>query len=206
MRAINQLTAPQPGTLTLVLGGARSGKSRLAEALATLSGTPVVYVATAEPGDAEMQARIAAHRARRPAEWRTVEAPQHVAAALEDVDMPPRSVVLLDCVTLWLANLMMALPSLNEAALLTMATREMEALLALVMSRSWALVVVSNEVGSGIVPAYPLGRLYRDVAGRLNQWLAARAARVWLAVAGYALDVSALGVRIPEGGLDESVA
>lgn len=197
MRTMNQLPVPEPGTLTLVLGGARSGKSRLAEVLAARSGAPVIYVATAEAGDAEMQARIAAHRARRPAGWRTVEAPRDVAAALAQVEAPPRSVVLLDCLTLWLSNLMLAEPSPDEVRLLTRATHELEAVLALVEARSWALVVVSNEVGSGIVPAYPLGRLYRDVAGWLNQWLAARAARVWLAVAGYALDVSALGVPIP---------
>lgn len=193
------LPPPQPGTLTLVLGGARSGKSRLAEQLAALSDAPVVYLATAEAGDAEMQARIAAHRARRPPTWRTVEAPRELAAALARLNVPPGSVVLLDCITLWLSNLLMEEPPPDEPTLLATAIRELEAVLALVQARSWALVAVSNEVGGGLVPVYPLGRLYRDVAGRLNQWLAARAARVWLVVAGYALDVSALGVRIPEG-------
>lgn len=193
------LPPPQPGALTLVLGGARSGKSRLAEQLAALSGAPVVYLATAEAGDAEMQARIAAHRARRPPTWRTVEAPRELVAALVHLDAPPGSVVLLDCITLWLSNLLMEEPPPDEPTLLATAIRELEAVLALVQARSWALVAVSNEVGGGLVPVYPLGRLYRDAAGRLNQWLAARAARVWLVVAGYALDVSALGVRIPEG-------
>jgi len=165
--------------LTLVLGGARSGKSRYAEgllaALPSAWKPPWVYVATAEPGDEEMGARIAAHRARRGASWQTVEAPHELAEALVLAQPKP---ALVDCLTLWLSNLMLAETQI-EAEIVRL-ERALDAV-------SAPVVLVSNEVGSGIVPEYPLGRKFRDLHGALNQRMAARADRVVLMVAGLPL-------------------
>jgi len=159
----------------LVLGGARSGKSRYAESLIAVLAPPWTYVATAEPGDAEMAERIAAHRSRRGANWQTIEAPRDLAAALETCRTTP---VLVDCLTLWLSNLMLA-----DAAIDT----EIAALEQALAARQAPVVLVANEVGSGIVPDYPLGRRFRDLQGILNQRIAARADRVVLMVAGLPL-------------------
>jgi len=159
--------------VTLVLGGARSGKSRYAETL--IGERPAVYVATAEARDEEMSARIRAHRARRGGNWATHEAPLDLAAALAAGDARPR---LVDCLTLWLSNLLLAGrdPAAEGAALI-------EAL-----PRSTApLVFVANEVGLGIVPDNELARRFRDHAGRLNQDLAAVADRVVFVAAGLPL-------------------
>jgi adenosylcobinamide kinase / adenosylcobinamide-phosphate guanylyltransferase len=162
--------------LTLVLGGARSGKSRHAEALITAGSPPWVYVATAEPLDDEMTARIAAHRARRGAGWRDVEAPRDLAGALAGV----RDAVLVDCLTLWLSNLMLADADIEaESARLEDVLTRM----------TGPVVLVSNEVGAGIVPDNALARRFRDAQGRLNQRIAARADRVVLMVAGLPLVV-----------------
>jgi adenosyl cobinamide kinase/adenosyl cobinamide phosphate guanylyltransferase len=158
--------------LTLVLGGARSGKSRHAEALVTGQAPPWVYIATAQAFDDEMHARIAAHRSRRPEGWRTVEAPLDLAEALAAAGERP---VLVDCLTLWLSNLM-----LGEADLAARIAAFERALAA----RKAPTVVVSNEVGLGIVPDNALARAFRDQAGLLNQRIAARAGRVLFVVAG----------------------
>ena len=163
--------------LTLVLGGARSGKSRHAESLIAASPPPWAYVATAEAGDEEMAARIAAHRARRSADWRIFEAPEELAEALLLCHGMP---VLVDCLTLWLSNLMLA-----QADIETETKRLEDALMAAVAP----VVLVSNEVGAGIVPEHPLGRRFRDAQGILNQRIAARADRVVLMVAGLPLAV-----------------
>ncbi len=162
---------------TLILGGARSGKSRQAEALVTALPPPWVYVATATAGDAEMAARIAAHRAARGAGWRTAEAPRDLPAALGDAGDAP---VLVDCLTLWLSNVM--LTGGDVAASRT-------ALLAALAARRAPTVLVGNEVGLGIVPDNALARAFRDEAGRLHQALAARAGRVLFMVAGLAITV-----------------
>jgi adenosyl cobinamide kinase/adenosyl cobinamide phosphate guanylyltransferase len=166
--------------ITLVLGGARSGKSRYAES--TIAGLPPAwqppwtYIATAEPGDAEMAQRIATHRARRGPDWQTVEAPRDLPAALTSAQGP----VLVDCLTLWLSNLMLAEADIDgETARLE---QTLEAATA-------PVVLVANEVGSGIVPEYPLGRRFRDLQGILNQRIAARADRVVLVVAGIPLAI-----------------
>ena len=165
--------------LTLVLGGARSGKSRYAESLiAALPPDwppPWAYVATAEAGDAEMAARIAAHRLRRGAQWQTIEAPRDLAAALKSCQTMP---VVVDCLTLWLSNLMLAQADIDAAI------AQLENALAAAPA---PVVLVANEVGSGIVPDHPLGRRFRDRQGLLNQRLAARADRVVLMVAGLPL-------------------
>ena len=163
--------------LTLVLGGARSGKSRYAETLVEGAASGGTYCATAEAGDAEMAARIAAHRARRGAFWRTIEAPLAVAEAIEAAPTPERP-LLVDCLTLWLSNLMMGERPLDEAfATLRMALRD----------AAGPIVLVANEVGLGLVPETPLGRQFRDAAGRLNQDIAALADRVAFVAAGLPL-------------------
>jgi adenosylcobinamide kinase/adenosylcobinamide-phosphate guanylyltransferase len=166
------------GLITLVLGGARSGKSRYAEWLITTYPQPWIYLATAEARDEEMAERIAAHRARRDAGWQTVEAPHHLADALYAA--PAGAAVLIDCLTLWLSNLLD-----TEADIEAETARLREAL----AERTGPTVVVSNEVGLGIVPDNALARRFRDLQGNLNQRLAAQAARVIMMVAGLAMAV-----------------
>jgi adenosyl cobinamide kinase/adenosyl cobinamide phosphate guanylyltransferase len=166
-----------PVKRTFVLGGARSGKSRYAESLIATLPPPWTYVATAEAGDAEMAERIAAHRARRGADWQTVEAPRDLAAALKSCQCRP---VLVDCLTLWLSNLMLVEVDIEPQI------AELEQTLDTVAA---PVVLVANEVGYGIVPDYPLGRRFRDWQGVLNQRIAARADRVVLVVAGLPLAV-----------------
>jgi adenosylcobinamide kinase / adenosylcobinamide-phosphate guanylyltransferase len=161
--------------LTFVLGGARSGKSRYAEGLITALPPPWIYVATAEPGDEEMAARIKSHRERRDGQWRTIEAPRELAKTLSACGDAP---VVVDCLTLWLSNLMLAEANIEEE------TAQLEKALTAIRV---PLVLVANEVGSGIVPSYPLGRRFRDMQGMLNQRIAARAGRVILMVAGLPL-------------------
>lgn len=163
--------------LALVLGGARSGKSRFAEGLLARHAPPWLYVATAEAGDAEMVTRIAAHNARRGTDWMTREAPRDLAGALAEPGDRP---VLVDCLTLWLSNLMLADAAVEaEIARLEQALEQARA----------PVVLVANEVGSGIVPDNALARRFRDLQGQLNQRLAARADRVVLVVAGLPLFV-----------------
>jgi adenosylcobinamide kinase/adenosylcobinamide-phosphate guanylyltransferase len=169
-------------SFTLVLGGARSGKSTFAERRAAESGRPVLYLATATAGDAEMAARIAAHRAARPADWRTVEVPLEPAAAIRE-HARGGDLVLLDCVTLWVSNRLLADPATSDAELVGAA----EGIADAARERGADLVAVSNEGGLGVVPAYPLGRRYRDALGRVNQALAARADEALLLVAGLPL-------------------
>jgi len=182
------------GELILVLGGARSGKSAFAQRLAReRGGDRVLFVATAEAGDEEMSARIAAHRRERPAGWRTLEAPLHVAEAISEL-VAGVDVVLLDCLTLLASNVLLSLgdaPDAGEAERAVMA--EVEALIAAVAGVAATCIVVSNEVGLGLVPDNPLGRLYRDSLGRANQVLAAQAAHVYFLVAGLPIDIRALG-------------
>ena len=161
--------------LTLILGGARSGKSRHAETLVAAHPAPWLYVATAAAGDAEMAARIAAHQARRGEGWRTREVPLDLPAALAE----PHP-ALVDCLTLWLANLMAAERDIPAA------TAALETAL---RARTAPTVLVSNEVGLGIVPDNALARAFRDEAGRLHQALAVRAERVLFMVAGLAMVV-----------------
>jgi len=163
--------------LTLVLGGARSGKSRYAESLITALPPPWIYAATAQALDAEMAARIGVHRTRRGAGWTTVEAPRDLAATLTSHGNAP---ILIDCLTLWLSNLMMA-----DAAIDAEIDRLGEAL----AEATAPVVLVANEVGSGIVPDNALARRFRDLQGGLNQRIAARADHVVLLVAGLPLTV-----------------
>jgi adenosylcobinamide kinase / adenosylcobinamide-phosphate guanylyltransferase len=156
-------------SLVVLIGGARSGKSSLAVRLAVESGAPVVFIATGEARDAEMEERIARHRADRPAGWETVEEPLELHAAIESA--PPEACVVVDCLSLWVANLLEqhADPELR------------------VPLRNGPTIAVSNEVGLGVVPATPLGRAYRDVLGRVNAAWAAAADEAYFVVAGKAL-------------------
>lgn len=178
------------GRLTLILGGARSGKSSYAEAQAATTAGAVLYVATAEAWDDEMRARIAAHRSQRPTHWRTVEAPRQTGAAIAAALTPDVTCVVVDCITLLASNVVLALPEGASdddatAALMT----EIDALLAVRAQSDADWLVVSNEVGLGIVPVYPLGRVFRDALGRANQRLAAAADRVLFMVAGLPMTV-----------------
>ena len=178
------------GRLTLILGGARSGKSSYAEAQAAVTGGAVLYVATAQAWDDEMRTRIAAHRAQRPASWRTVEAPQQTGAAITAALTPDVTCVVVDCITLLANNVVIALPEGASADDATAALMpEIDVLLAACAESDADWFVVSNEVGLGIVPAYPLGRVYRDALGRANQRLAAAAHRVLFMVAGLPMTV-----------------
>jgi adenosylcobinamide kinase/adenosylcobinamide-phosphate guanylyltransferase len=159
------------------LGGARSGKSGYAERLIEAVASAGTYCATAEPGDAEMAARIAAHRDRRGRFWHTIEVPLALAAAIVEHASPDRP-LLIDCLTLWLSNLIGAgRESETEAAALAAALRAADG----------AVVLVANEIGLGLVPETPLGRRFRDAAGRLNQEIAALADRVVFVAAGLPL-------------------
>jgi adenosylcobinamide kinase/adenosylcobinamide-phosphate guanylyltransferase len=184
-------------TLTLILGGARSGKSTYAELLAPRLGQRVLYVATAKALDDEMRARVANHRARRPADWLTLEAPLVVGAALRASPYAAEAdVILLDCLTLLVSNVMLSggpdLPEPDVDTAWAGIQAEVEALLEAQRSLGAHLIVVSNEVGLGVVPPYSLGRTYRDCLGRANQVLARIADRVILLVAGLPVDLKAL--------------
>lgn len=162
----------------LLLGGARSGKSRYAESLAEASGKQRVYIATGEALDAEMAARIALHRQQRDGDWQTLEVPIKLAACLRQLQQThPHAVVLVDCLTLWLNNCLA-----NNCW-----PQERDALLALWPDLQMHCILVSNEVGSGVVPLGPLSRTFVDESGRLHQQLAQNCDSVQLLVAGLPL-------------------
>ena len=163
--------------LTLVLGGARSGKSRHAESLISALPPPWTYVATAEGLDSEMAERIAAHRGRRGERWNTIEAPRDIVAALAAHTTAP---MLIDCLTLWLSNVLLAGADVDA---------EIERLEQALTRTPAPVVLVANEVGFGIVPDNALARRFRDLQGFLNQRIAARADRVVLVVAGIPMTI-----------------
>ncbi|KIH82309.1 bifunctional adenosylcobinamide kinase/adenosylcobinamide-phosphate guanylyltransferase [Pseudomonas batumici] len=165
--------------LQLILGGARSGKSRLAERLAAESALPVTYIATSQPLDGELNERVALHRQRRPAHWQLIEEPLELARVLRE-NAAADACLLVDCLTLWLTNLLM----LDDAERLKV---EREALLQSLAQLPGEIIFVSNETGLGIVPLGELTRRYVDEAGWLHQALAERCQRVVLTVAGLPL-------------------
>lgn len=177
--------------MTLVLGGARSGKSTYALELARLwskdtqlGEVPVFFVATAVAFDDEMTSRIKVHQGERPPEWITLEAPHDVGQAISKLPQAA-SVIVVDCLTLLANNVILALPDPENASMAQSALdAEVEALLRVAHQSDSKWIIVSNEVGLGLVPAYPLGRVYRDVLGRANQQLAQAADQVVLMVAG----------------------
>lgn len=177
-------------TRTLVLGGARSGKSAFAERLAAETGKEVVYIATAQAGDGEMATRIAHHRQQRPAAWTTVEEPLALADVLRRWAAPQR-VVLVDCLTLWLSNLLFsagtAWPEVGDIELPPQFHLQRGALLQALTEVPGDVVLVSNEVGMGIVPYGAISRCFTDEAGRLNQAVAAVCDRAVFVAAGLPL-------------------
>lgn len=193
---------PDRPRLILVLGGARSGKSSYAEVLAArIAGThPALYIATATAEDAEMEERIARHQAARPSHWRTVEAPHNPANALRAHVAGSRfPVILLDCVTVLVSNLLVEgthadfdEQRFDATAAEARVTSAISDLLAAWRETSATLILVSNEVGMGLVPPYPLGRVYRDVLGRVNARLAQESDVALLLVAGLPIELKAL--------------
>ena len=176
------MEGPVSRRLTLILGGARSGKSTLAGKLAEQAGGRVLYVATAEAGDEEMATRIAAHRAARPVSWRTLEAPRDAGPRIRDAEAGETAIVV-DCITLLVANAVAPMGQ-GPAGGPDAADREIDGLLDAYGKSAAEWIVVSNEVGLGVVPETPLGRAYRDILGRANQRLAAAADAVFFLVAG----------------------
>ncbi len=209
-------SSEHPPRLALVLGGARGGKSTFAERLvaARAGDAPVVYLATSEANDREMAARVAAHQQSRTGAWTTVECPLELAAAVRSAAAASSSgppAFLLDCVTFWVSNLLFAAGDLGgttpeglgnfdkafiarevEAAVAARIGAAVDDLLAAVRETDSSMVAVSNEVGFGVVPEYPIGRLYRDELGRANHRLADDAAEVYLLVAGIPIELKAL--------------
>lgn len=193
------------GRLLLILGGARSGKSAIAEKMAREWGGRVTFVATAEAHDEEMRLRIRAHQAARPAGWLTVEEPVDLGGAVRKA-AARSDTVLVDCLTLWLSNKLCRVdPPASDREWALVAERLMPdledgvaALLEAARSTDSTLLVVSNEVGLGLVPDNPLGRTYRDLLGFVNRRLAAEADQVLLMVAGLPLDLKRLAGGHPE--------
>jgi adenosylcobinamide kinase/adenosylcobinamide-phosphate guanylyltransferase len=186
-----------PPRLVLILGGARSGKSTFAERLAIDSGRRVAFIATATASDEDMHDRISRHQASRPASWVTIEEPLNLAKAVREASAVA-DVLILDCMTVWLSNWLFAqeageqlddqvLSSHHNADVLQMIDDLIQVVAALESGKT--LIVVTNEVGLGIVPAYALGRMYRDLLGLVNQHIAASASRVYLMVAGLGVDI-----------------
>jgi adenosylcobinamide kinase/adenosylcobinamide-phosphate guanylyltransferase len=190
------------GRLILVLGGARSGKSAYAQRLAQeIGGERVLFVATAEAGDEEMAQRIARHRQERPVAWRTIETSRQVGAGVR-THLSDARVVVVDCLTLLVSNVIVPMDvtaDLVEAVAAVQA--EVDAILQVVRESAVTCIVVSNEVGLGLVPDTPLGRVYRDLLGHANRVLAVHAQVVYFMVAGLAVDVKALALQQGAGGL-----
>ena len=183
----------RPGELVLILGGARSGKSTMAERMAR-DGERVLFIATAEALDEAMKRRIAAHRRHRPEHWDTLEEPIHVTGAVRPL-VERYDTFVLDCLTLWVSNLLLDDGEASDAETAVLDT--VGRLLDLIDTAGGRWILVSNEVGQGIVPASPLGREYRDVLGRVNQLVASRADRAYLMVAGLALELKSLAEPSP---------
>ncbi|MCK8826477.1 bifunctional adenosylcobinamide kinase/adenosylcobinamide-phosphate guanylyltransferase [Natroniella acetigena] len=187
--------------LILVLGGARSGKSSFAEDIVEkLGGQDVIYVATSEVRDEEMKERVTRHRQSRPQEWRTVEESKAVSQALAELE--DDSVVLLDCLTVLLSNLVLADSDLAEDETdFTLQAKEeeilaeVERIIDVGRKKNLELVIVSNEVGQGVVPPYKLGRVYRDLVGWGNQRVADQADEVYITYAGLPVEIKELGMK-----------
>ena len=178
---------PRPGALTFLTGGARSGKSRLAVEMAQEWDGPVAVIVTAHAGDEEMAARIELHRAHRPASWTTIEAPEELEEALRGIEAGAFAVV--DCLTLWVANLLEKGVPVDEV------DERARAAAAAASSRPSPVVVVTNEVGSGIVPVNALARRYRDALGRVNAIFSEAADDAYLVVAGRGLRLEVIDAR-----------
>lgn len=190
--------------LILVLGGARSGKSSFAEEIvAKLGGLDVTYLATSEVRDQEMKQRVQLHRCSRPREWTTIEEPKSISEVL--ANLKQGAVVLLDCLTLLISNLLLEEQELGEDEYdfsekdkEEVIVEEIEKIIAEVRKRNLTLVIVSNEVGQGLVPPYKLGRVYRDIVGRANQLVASEADEVYITYVGLPIEIKELGMKVKE--------
>ncbi len=180
------------GKIILVTGGARSGKSRFAEQYVARVGQHIGYIATAEVYDEEMAFRVKLHRQRRPAEWKTYEAPLDAHVALREAGQECDA-VLFDCLTLYMSNIICSLDSIADSHQnYSLAKEKLDALIDQAKANRGTTVFVTNEVGSGIVPGDHLSREYRDVAGIANQWMARAADEVYLVVCGLAVNIKKL--------------
>lgn len=182
--------------ITLITGGARSGKSSFGEKLAMLKKERVAYIATAIPFDDEMKSRIQYHRLQRPQSWHTFEAYRDLDSAIRDYDDDHFDIILLDCVTIMITNLMLEKDCdwdhLGQDEILeleTMIRIEFNKLIVYIKKTSLHLIIVTNELGMGLVPEYPLGRIFRDIAGRINQMLAETSDEVYFIVSGIPLQI-----------------
>jgi len=170
--------------ITLILGGARSGKSSHAQSLAEATGKPVNFLATAQALDEEMQQRIQKHRLERPSAWETLEIPCNIAAHVSQIRA---DMIILDCITLLVSNLLMQFVKddlVDEELFMEAVRKELEALIAAIHEQDQDWFIISNEVGLGLVPPYQMGRVYRDALGWANQRLAREADKVIFMVAG----------------------
>lgn len=175
--------------LVLILGGARSGKSSFAQRLAGMVDGKVIFLATAQAGDDEMVKRIAMHKASRPSSWRTIEEPLELDCVLQR-EATSADVILVDCLTLWLSNILIRDGESAEAEVL----RQADNILDNYQRGNTSYIMVSGEVGLGLVPPYPLGRDFRDIMGRMNQKLAQSADKVFILLAGIPLEIKSLGM------------
>lgn len=189
----------------LVLGGARSGKSTFAEKLAKkIGGSNVTYIATAEALDQEMEERIAHHKSQRPMEWETIEAPTDIYQAIRGIENS--RTVLIDCLTLYLSNRLLKEKPEGDFDLQRIVKVEediiekIKIILTYAREREIDLIIVSNEVGQGLVPSYELGRVFRDISGRANQYISSKADEVYLTIAGLPLDLNELS-KLTEGNI-----
>jgi adenosylcobinamide kinase/adenosylcobinamide-phosphate guanylyltransferase len=172
------------GRLILILGGARSGKSTFAQELAAqLAGDKVLFVATAQAADQEMRERIEKHQRERPAGWETLEVPRSIGQSIQVCAGQPEA-ILIDCLTLLVSNLVVSVPDPFAAEVEQQVVAEVDELIECAEQFSGTTIIVSNEVGLGLVPPYPLGRAYRDLLGKANQILAQTADQVYFMVAG----------------------
>ncbi|MCL4269881.1 MAG: bifunctional adenosylcobinamide kinase/adenosylcobinamide-phosphate guanylyltransferase [Anaerolineales bacterium] len=175
--------------ITLILGGARSGKSSYALKLAEESHKSVTFIATAQVFDDEMSARIQKHKAERPAGWETLELPLHIVPSVSQIKS---DLVILDCITLWVTNVLMQFVNddlVDEAPFMQASQAETEKLLAAIRNTEQDWLIVSNEVGLSLVPPYQMGRVYRDALGWVNQRFAQEADKVIFMVAGIQMNV-----------------
>ena len=193
----------------MVLGGARSGKSTFAEKLAKkIGGKNVTYIATAQAFDQEMEERIAHHKTQRPVDWETIEEPTDIYQAVQRVDN--NQTILIDCLTLYISNLLLKENPEEDFELEKKKNLEedivenINQVLKYAEKKEIDLIVVSNEVGQGLVPSYELGRLFRDISGRVNQYISSKADKVYLTVAGLPLDLKEIS-KATEENMDKYI-
>jgi adenosylcobinamide kinase/adenosylcobinamide-phosphate guanylyltransferase len=194
------------GKLIVVTGGARSGKSRFAEQYTAKEGSHwsedrIAYIATSQVYDREMEERVTLHKQQRPSGWRTIEEPYDLEAVINRLSREKVCVVMIDCITLWLSNVLL-LPDeqgndqWDHADYVRSIQERAEKLSILLQKAPFTTIVVTNEVGDGLVPEYPLGRVYRDLAGWVNQALASKADEVYIVICGIPVNLRSIAVHL----------